>query len=256
MNTPKITVITINLNNKDGLKKTLKSISYQTYINFEYIVVDGNSNDGSLKVIEHNNSTIDKCIVEKDSGIYDAMNKGISASTGDYLLFINSGDWLVSHNTLEQLSKYALDNTDIIYGDIILHDAETQSTKTTNYPEELSFQYFRYRTLPHQATLIKRELFNEIGLYDTNMKIISDWAFFCLAICKYQKKYKKIPLLVCNFPTDGIGSTQIETRRREREYFLQDNFKLFNDDYRRFDNIRGNFFVKIINRFLKLDKQN
>ena len=247
MNSNSISVITINYNNKAGLEKTIESVAQQNHENFEYIVVDGQSSDGSIDVIKENQSSISRSIVEKDSGIYDAMNKGIRASTGKYLLFMNSGDWFTSSSTLKEFSSFIDEETDIIYGDLVFIDTSNK-TSHSNYPVELSFDYFTRRTLPHQATLIKRSVFDTAGLYDTSYKIVSDWGLFCLAICKYQKSYKKVPLLVANFPTDGIGSRSVQERVRERERFLDTHFKLFVEDYKKFNDLRGSPGVRILNR--------
>ena len=248
----KISIITINLNNKDGLEKTMQSIAAQTYNDFEYIVIDGASTDGSLDAIENFKEKITKIVIEKDSGIYDAMNKGIRMATGEYLLFLNSGDWLASKNTMELLASYTGDNTDIIYGNISLYDPSDGSASDGNYPEKLTFKYFTHRSLPHQATLIKSSIFKEVGLYDTSYKIVSDWGFFCLAICKYQKSYKKIPLTVSNFSIDGIGSTQAKLRSQERKDFLNKHFKLFIDDYDTHKKLLLFPPIRIINKIFKI----
>src|SRR6476661_6946695 len=98
-----LSVITINLNNRQGLSDTIKSVSGQTFRDFEFIVVDGDSTDGSKEVIKLNEKIITSSLSEKDSGIYDAMNKGIRRASGDYLLFLNSGDTLVSDDTLKNV---------------------------------------------------------------------------------------------------------------------------------------------------------
>lgn len=250
MNNNSISVITINYNNKAGLEKTIESVVRQSNENFEYIIVDGNSSDGSIDVIEKNQSRISRSIIEKDSGIYDAMNKGIKASTGKYLLFMNSGDWFTSDSTLEEFASFIDEEIDIIYGDLLFIDTPNQ-TRRSNYPATLSFDYFTRRTLPHQATLIKRSVFETTGLYDTSYKIVSDWGLFCLAICKYQKSYKKVPLLVANFPTDGIGSRSAEERIRERKAFLDTHFKLFVEDYKKLNDLRSSLGVRILNKLFR-----
>ena len=89
---PKFSIITVNYNNLEGLKKTVESVKNQTYQKFEYIVIDGGSYDGSLEFIKDNESLLDYWVSEPDSGVYQAMNKGIEKATGEYLLFLNSGD--------------------------------------------------------------------------------------------------------------------------------------------------------------------
>src|SRR5690606_635289 len=100
---PKVSIITIVYNNVRDIGYTLSSVDQQTYPNIEYIVVDGNSNDGTLEVIEEYKDIVNKLVSEKDQGIYDAMNKGLALATGDYVLFLNSGDELYSSTTLEKV---------------------------------------------------------------------------------------------------------------------------------------------------------
>jgi hypothetical protein len=152
---------------------------------------------------------------------------------------------------LKEFASHTTDQTDIIYGDLNFLDIDNNSSKISNYPSNLSFEYFTRRTLPHQATLIKRSLFEEIGLYDTSYKIVSDWGFFCLAICKYQKSYKKVPLVIANFPTDGIGSKQINARLDERKRFLNQHFKLFVDDYHEYSSLKNALPIRIVNKLFK-----
>ena len=111
----KFSIITVNYNNKEGLRKTIESVIHQTFNDYEYIIIDGGSTDGSVDIIKEYNDKISYWISEKDKGIYNAMNKGIRVSTGDYLLFLNSGDHLSENNVLEKVFPY-LDGTDFVYG--------------------------------------------------------------------------------------------------------------------------------------------
>ena len=115
----KISIITVNYNDKDGLEKTIKSVLNQENTVFEYLVIDGNSADGSKDVIEKYKDKIDYWVSEPDSGIYNAMNKGILAATGDYLLFLNSGDWLYENDSIANVDKLILESKDIYFGNAI-----------------------------------------------------------------------------------------------------------------------------------------
>lgn len=201
--TPKISVITINLNNATGLRRTIESVIEQNYPTIEYIVIDGGSTDGSEDVIKEFSDSIAYWVSEKDKGIYDAMNKAIKISSGDYLNFLNSGDHYNSALSLQKLVENS-NNVDIIYGNIKVVDKNTVWTK--KYPLKLTFKYFAKDTLPHPASFIKRELFDTIGLYDTSLKVVADWKFFILSIIKHKASYTYLDEELVYFYFDGISS--------------------------------------------------
>ncbi len=198
-----ISIITVNLNNLSGLKKTLQSVLEQDYPEIEYLIIDGGSIDGSAEFIKSNENKFSYWISEKDSGIYDAMNKGIAKAKGEYLLFLNSGDFFSSKESISKLI-YGNSNYDIIYGNIAMN--KTSSLEVVKYPANLSLNYFRYATLPHQASLIKKNLFLNFGNYITHFKIVSDWAFFCDVIMKHKATYKHVDEVITIFDITGISS--------------------------------------------------
>ena len=114
----KLSIITINYNNAIGLKKTIESLIEQSYQEYEYIVIDGGSDDGSKEVIWESLRYVSSWCSEKDTGVYNAMNKGIMRATGEYLLFLNSGDYLYDSTVLEDVTS-TLSGEDIIYGDLL-----------------------------------------------------------------------------------------------------------------------------------------
>ena len=225
-----LSIITVNYNNRIGLQKTFESVLDQTYNNFEFIVIDGGSSDGSKEVIESNQKKIAYWVSEKDRGIYHAMNKGIEKAKGRYLLFLNSGDYLCDASVLS--TAFAKELTqDIVYGDIIW---DTDGVKTENkFPSTVTFEYFTQLSLPHQASFIRKSLFESIGLYDENHRIISDWIFFVLAICKYNCSYQHIDLFISVCGRDGLscepGNWEIIVADRKKE--LQKYFPAFIPDY-------------------------
>jgi glycosyltransferase involved in cell wall biosynthesis len=200
----KLSIITVNYNNGAGLKKTISSVLEQEFKNFEYIVIDGASTDESNEIIAENSSNIDINISEPDKGVYNAMNKGIQRATGDYLLFLNSGDHFTSSSVLQEAVKF-LDGTDIVYGSILLIESEKKSW-TGVYPEKLDFGHFIDGSLPHPCSFIKRSLFDKVGLYDESLKICADWRFFLDAICKHNVSYTRINQTVAVFYLDGMSS--------------------------------------------------
>lgn len=214
---PKISVITIAYNNKKGLEKTIKSVIAQTSKDFEYIVIDGNSNDGSKEVLAQHSDKINYWISEPDSGIYNAMNKGIKASNGEYLLFLNSGDEFYTNQSLEKALPY-LNGKDIIYGDLQIVDDQNIFVK--KYTDKLSFHYFYIESLPHPSTFIKKTAFEKVGLYNETLKIVADWEWFLNAIVFKQCSFKHIPDIISTFYLDGVSSTNKKEIRHERNMIL------------------------------------
>ena len=166
----KISVITINYNEKEGLRKTIQSVVGQTYADIEYIVIDGGSTDGSKELIETYQDKIHYWISEPDSGIYNAMNKGIRAATGDYLLFMNSGDCFFEQDTVSKAEKLMVDDYGIYYGDLIYFNKRKKKYEDWIFPNKLSLGFFIENSLPHQGSFIKRSLFESISMYNENLK--------------------------------------------------------------------------------------
>jgi len=204
MSNKKISIVTVNYNDRAGLEKTINSVITQTYSQIEFIVIDGNSTDGSKDVINKFSNFFTYSISEPDNGIYNAMNKGIKVATGDYLLFLNSGDSLHSDTAIESVVKEMIDTLDIYYGDIIYDEIHQQNRR--NFPDRLTFGFFLAQNLSHQASFIKRELFDTVFLYNEDFKIVSDWEFFTYAICKKEVSYQHLNLVVTNYDATGISS--------------------------------------------------
>lgn len=222
----KLTIITINYNNAIGLKKTIQSIVEQSFLDFEYIVIDGGSTDESVSIIKENKGKIHYWVSEKDKGIYNAMNKGIEQATSEYVLFVNSGDYLFNNSVIEKSISYLNDI------DLITFDLECLS-ETKKYlfpaPDVLKFSNLYFGTLPHPSTFIKRKLFNKIGCYDETLKIVSDWKFFILALYKFNCSYLKVNQVLTTFCLDGVSSTQDFSH--ERKLVLKEFFSGFIEDY-------------------------
>ena len=225
----KISIITINLNNASGLEQTIQSVVLQSYQPIEYIVIDGNSTDGSKEVIEKYAANINIVVSEKDNGVYNAMNKGIAKSTGEYLLFLNSGDTLMQSNSLQQLVDGS-NNADIVYGNIKM--TEGNKSREVIFPSKLSFKFFYINSLPHPCTLIRKPVFDTVGLYREDFKIVSDWAFFALAICRYNSSYKHVNVTISNFMLGGLSSTQLDKIEEERKHVMDEYFPAFAVDYK------------------------
>lgn len=206
----RLSIITINFNDKEGLIKTINSVVNQSTNDFEYIVIDGGSSDGSLDVIKENASSIHYWVSEKDSGIYNAMNKGTKAAHGDYCLFLNSGDILINNDVIKHALSYNF-SADIISGDI-----KFTSGRKAKAPKRVSMKTFIIGSLPHQATFIKREILLD-NPYDERFKIGGDWRFFIQVLIYKNVSYEKIPMVISLFDTSGISST--ESKQSERRLF-------------------------------------
>ncbi|MES2567370.1 MAG: glycosyltransferase family 2 protein [Bacteroidota bacterium] len=225
----KISIVTINYNNRLGLKRTIESVLTQSWKDFEYIIIDGKSNDGSEEIIRQHEKEIAYWVSEKDSGIYHAMNKGIKRASGEYLLFLNSGDEFFSSTVLEDQNE-RINSEDLIYFDILVKDNDKEFVKT--YPEKLSINYLFRDTLPHPATFIKRTLFEKIGLYDESLVIVSDWKFFISAVLKFNCTSKYVHSVLSVFYLDGISSN-VENKaliKAEKTAIFENEFSLIKEE--------------------------
>lgn len=234
----KLSIITVNLNNAIGLEKTVLSVLNQNFLDYEYLVVDGGSTDGSINVIRKHEDRLVYWVSEKDSGIYQAMNKGIRKASGEYCLFLNSGDKLAGSDTLKRVFSVNRDE-DIIYGDIVnVENGAVVDRKI--YPDKITFKHFYYDTLGHQATFIKRALFDDVGYYSEDYTFASDWEFFLKALFKKEHSYLHINECVCLFDTTGISNhrANYEEMQRERTEIMMKLFPLFFEDYLELDKVR------------------
>ncbi len=198
-----ISVVTINLNNRDGLLRTISSVHNQVSDKFEYIVVDGLSSDGSREVIENAEKTINKVLIERDSGISDAFNKGISISTGKYILLLNSGDTLVDTFTLDFVVECISREPNI---DIFCFGAYVVRKNSMDYlmPRDLY-------SASHQAMFVSADLYHKIGGYSPSFTIRMDLEFF-LRASKVPIALKLITYPVSHYEIGGI-SNQLKNRK-------------------------------------------
>ena len=237
----KLTVITVNYNNEQGLFRTLKSMQEQSLEGVEFIVIDGASKDASVELIKKHAHIIDYWLSEPDNGVYDAMNKGIVKATGEYVLFLNSGDHFYAPKTLGKALSLITED-DIVCFDIntVLNGIE----KVKTHPEELRVGYLFTNTFAHQSTFIKKSLFTSVGLYDTNYKIVSDWKFFIEAIIRHNVTYKSIPFLITTYYLDGMSATAsgTNTRKFERREILTKDYGFFVKDYQDLRTFQSNRF--------------
>jgi glycosyltransferase involved in cell wall biosynthesis len=243
----KLSIITINFNNREGLQKTIESVLSQTFSGYEYIVIDGGSTDGSIDIIKQYADHIHYWISEPDKGIFNAMNKGIQQSKGEYCYFLNSGDFLYSDTVLETVFREAY-TEDILTGNYIeryknksvlrkgrAHVREQEGKSLT------LFDLF-CGSLSHQATFIRKKLFDEYGLYDETYKIASDWLFFLKTIGLNGVKVKYIDTHIVYFDMNGISNDKSGLSHREKMRALEELLPptLF-EDYLHFRKLEWDF---------------
>jgi glycosyltransferase involved in cell wall biosynthesis len=181
----------------------------QTYQDFEYIIIDGGSTDGSVDVILEYQNKITYWISEPDKGIYNAMNKGIEVANGEYCLFLNSGDWLVNDSVINKVLPDFDSETAYISGSILTFTKGNKNIlKKHSPPEKINFGQFYFFALPHPSTFIRKDLFSKYGFYNEEFKIVSDWEFFFKTLCIYDESYKKINVDISYFDNNGISSNE------------------------------------------------
>lgn len=235
----RISIVTINFNNEKGLQKTINSVISQTYGDIEYIVIDGGSTDDSEKIIKKYEKYLKYWVSEEDSGIYNAMNKGLRNATGQYCLFLNSGDFLASDTTISQVVDEMVNqpNFDLYYGDLILYNEKTKLSNNHIYPLQLSLNYFYNTTIGHPSSFISTRLLNAMHGYDESYQIISDWLFFIKAFLN-QAKFKKIPFFISVYDMDGISANG-ELVHKEKRFAFEHDLSNFMLDFLIFEELSG-----------------
>ena len=210
-----VSVITIVYNGSNYIEKTCESVIQQTYPFIQWIIIDGKSEDNTLDLIEPyiNQSKLDSILLisEKDEGIYHAMNKGLNMSTGDHVIFMNGGDQFYDDNSLELFVQKR--GYDLVYGQAKLADYDFQFPPS----DKLSMRFFRKNMLPHQATMYRKSLFEEIGNYDESYKIAGDYEFNVRLFAHMQPSYCYINTPLAIFDTNGVSSSKNMRSLRKKE---------------------------------------
>lgn len=253
----KLSIITVNLNNSEGLLKTIRSVQNQVFKEIELIVIDGASTDNSLEIIQQNKDIIQYYLSEKDDGIYNAMNKGIHRATGDYCLFLNSGDCFYNEFVLKDVFNQISGNESIVYGNS--YKIKPHYRRVIKYQPKLTLYDF-YKTVPalhHQASFIRRDLFSKYGLYDEKIQIIADWEFFFRVIILNEVKAKYIDLIISTFDGTGLSNSLPKgSNLRLQANIMKNNILSKNfpehilSDYQMFDEFfsRSSVFSRMMNK--------
>ena len=251
----KVSIVTINYNNVEGLKKTLSSVVEQSYRDIEHIIIDGGSTDGSVDAIKEYVADNPKresffkhtvnWVSEHDNGIYNAMNKGIEIALGrrivnsfnrseqgedknkvvpDYIQILNSGDIFAASDVVERMVA-EIENAEypeLLYGNMIKKDYTTGKILGKSREVEYSLRQYYASTMNHDCCYFRRDLFETYGLYDENRKIVSDWKWFLQAIGLGHVKPVYVDIDVTIFDASGISETNLALRNQERRQVLEE----------------------------------
>ena len=210
----KLSIVTINYNNAEGLRRTLESVASQTNHEIEHVIVDGASTDGSVDVIKEYVRQLEigdwklenvKWVSEKDSGIYNAMNKGVRMCHGEYTLMLNSGDYLVDEHVIERIMP-ELDGTDIVQGNIVKVEDGKEVVCNGYGKSEITFIDVMKNHFLHEASFCKKELFDTYGYFDESYKINGDTVFYAKCLGFGDATFKYVNQNIAYFDTTGISA--------------------------------------------------
>lgn len=224
---PLLSIITINYNNAPGLDLTMKSVFSQSFQNYEYIIIDGGSTDGSTEVIKKYLSIPDNAekvaywVSEKDKGIYNAMNKGISKASGNFLYFLNSGDYLINENILERLTNECdFTRTNTVYYGHTENRIDDKVVGISDSPDFMTLDHLYRTTISHQSSFISKDVFID-HLYSEEYKLVSDWKHFFEAFLN-GTSFIHTPAIIAVYDLTGISSNNMDICGRERTKILSE----------------------------------
>jgi glycosyltransferase involved in cell wall biosynthesis len=223
MDNIKLSIITICYNEVERIEKTITSVLNQTFTGYQYIVIDGASSDGTVDIIKKYEDRIDVFVSEPDSGIYNAMNKGLKYAEGEYVLFLNGGDYLFEIDVLKIVFEHNI-KADVIYGFLIIIEDNEQQKSIWKPPEKVNKLSLFIHTLPHQATFTKKILLLKTQGFSENFRIGSDYDFFLKAFFTFSAKFQSIPIIISIFNKNGISANSIELAREERSAIRSEYF--------------------------------
>lgn len=224
--TPKISIITVVYNGKDLIEGTINSVLNQTYQNIEYTIIDGGSKDGTLEIIKKYESKISKWKSEPDNGLYDAMNKGLKVATGDFVWFMNAGDWIFEKDTIEKMVRKCEKETDVLFGEVMLvndnrkHLGTRSENTTQKLPKKLNWKSLKKgMVVCHQAFLPRRNL---APLYiENNLAADIHWVIECL---KNAKLVTNTQLILAQYLQGGLS-------KKRHQQSLWDRYDILKAQY-------------------------
>lgn len=240
----KLSIITINRNNADGLRKTIESVVSQTFTDFEYIIIDGASTDDSVEVIKEYADRITYWVSEPDKGIFNAMNKACRKIDykSNYSIFLNSGD-MFSNEEILRIVCDNLEDVDLLYGNLLIIEKSKEWEK--KYNQTIDFEFFLKDTLPHQASFIRSKylISNETKIYSEDYKFISDWKLFIDLICKKNITFKYLDLIISAYDYNGYSSLpeNFNELMKEKTQLLEKEYGFYYFKYIEMNNLVNDY---------------
>ncbi|MBX3042559.1 MAG: glycosyltransferase [Candidatus Kapabacteria bacterium] len=243
----KLSVVTICFNEVSTIQKTIESVIKQNYTDFEYIIIDGGSTDGTMNIVNQYKNVVSRIISEKDEGIFFAMNKSLDLAIGEFIYFLNAGDFLVNNYIFSEIFEI-VKSEDLIYGDVIfVYESGLKFRRRS--PKTLKPEYFFIDSINHQTTFIKLDLIKKAGGFDTSFKIAGDYDLILKLVYQEKCKTKYIEMPVSYFNLSGISSNSgfNELQNEERAICLKRYF-----DADTLEKLRKKKFISdIINKKIK-----
>ena len=215
---PKFSIITVCKNAINGITSTIDSVLAQNFTDYEYIIIDSQSNDGTIDIIKRYNLKITYFISEPDKGIYDAMNKGVSAATGAYILFLNAGDKFTTEYSLAAVNTIIEQHkAEVYFGKIIWVDVENKYVINSKHDHVKYKAQLLAENFPHPATIYRKEVFIKYGLFDLEYSIYADYEWNLRALTKYNASFYYGNFIVTTFYTGGISNNSNQEKKRQEE---------------------------------------
>ena len=211
----KVSIITVVFNNASTIRDTIESVLNQTYKNIEYIIIDGASTDQTLEQINSFSNIIDQIVSEADSGIYDAMNKGIKLATGDIVGILNADDFFCNDQVIQKVVEvFTKDEIDAVYGDVQFVNPSNLNKIVRYYSSKrFNSSKFKYGFMPaHPSFYVKREFFGKFGYYKEDYLIASDYELLIRFLYNKEIKYKYIEMPFVTMRTGGLSNKSFKNR--------------------------------------------
>ena len=214
---PKISIVTISYNSSKTIRDTIDSVLNQDYENIEYIIIDGKSTDDTIKIINSYGDSISYFISEEDDGLYDAMNKGVRAATGDVVGILNSDDFYYNNHVISDVAEvFTFNDVDSVYGDLLYVDT-VDIDNIRRYWKSGDFQLKNMRkgwTVPHPTFFVKKDIYNKYGLYSIRLKSASDYEMIIRLLYKNRISVSYLPEILVKMRIGGISNYSIWNRLR------------------------------------------
>jgi glycosyltransferase involved in cell wall biosynthesis len=208
----KISLLTVSFNSAATIKDTIESIRTQDHKDIEYIVVDGNSKDGTVDIIKSYRSFISKWISEQDKGIYDAMNKAIRMATGEVVGILNSDDFYFNNQILSQVANAFSDlSVDAVFGDLVFVDPNNLNKVVRTYSSAKWHpdKFARGFMPPHPTVFVRRKYYEQFGLFKTDYKIAADYELLIRFLYVHKLNYRYLPLTMVKMRRGGVSSRNL-----------------------------------------------